>query len=57
VRRAGDILAGRFRPGTRRASFTIEIRGRENRPASSGRPWLTTYRAHVLDACVLRSRL
>jgi hypothetical protein len=57
VRRAGDILAGRFRRGTRRARFTIEIRGREIRPASAGRPWLTTYRAHVLDACVLRSRL
>ncbi len=50
-------FAHRFRRGTRRARFLLEIRGREIRPASAGRPWLTTYRAYILEACVLRSRL
>jgi hypothetical protein len=46
----------RFGRGTRRARFVIEIRSREIKPATAGRPWMTTYHAHVLEACVLRPR-
>lgn len=47
----------RFARGTRRARFLIEIRSRETRPGASGRLWFTTYHAHILETCVLRSRL
>lgn len=53
---AAAFLDRRVRRGTRRARFIIQIRAREIRPASAGRPWFTTYRAHVLEACALRSR-
>jgi hypothetical protein len=50
-------FSNRFGRGTRRARFFIEVRSRRIHPATAGRPSLATYRAHVLDLCVLRSRL
>lgn len=50
-------FSDRFGRGTRRARFFIEVRSRRIRSATAGRPYLATYRAHVLDLCVLRSRL
>jgi hypothetical protein len=50
-------FSDRFGRGTRRARFFLEVRSRRIRPATAGRPYLATYRAHVLDLCVLRSRL
>lgn len=42
---------------TARARFVIQIHSRKIKPATAGRPWFTTYRARILDACPLRSRL
>jgi hypothetical protein len=42
---------------TARARFVIQIQSRKIQPATAGRPWRTTYRARILDACALRSRL
>ena len=47
----------RRRGATARARFVIQIHSRKIKPATAGRPWFTTYRARILDACPLRSRL